>query len=535
MKRRQRLRAQRRRLLAESGISNRRVAMNTVVLYFRMILVMLVGLFTSRVVLKALGVTDFGLYNVVGAAVGMFVFMNGTLSAATSRYITVEIGHGTPGSLKRLFSTLLSLHVAFALLVVLLLEVLGPFWLLPRLNIPVERLGAAQFAFQCVVVTTFFSITQVPYSSVLVARERMAAFAYMSIYDVVAKLVIAYGVMVTPFDRLETYAVLMALVGLSSMVIYRTYCLRNFPEARWRRVFNWQILRPLLAFAGCQVAASLCIMLLTQGITMLNQRYFGPTIVTAGALATGVYGHVMGFVNNFKTAAVPQIVKSYSAGDYATSKRLLKDTTKFSVALLLIFGCPTLVYAPELVALWLGQGNVPEYLVPILRILLAAALFSVFDVSFYTILYASGNLAGNAVLNIICGGVTFVIACIGVAWIGHPLFAFAMLACNTVIIGGLCKPYLLHRVAGYTLRDIGAVFVPSFSAATMTMIVTWGVKSCLWGSLWRICLGLGLACCVSAGVCFLLLFSVAQRRAVIHALRGHPTIVRLLGQSDTMR
>ena len=164
MKRRQRLRAQRRRLLAESGISNRRVAKNTVVLYFRMILVMLVGLFTSRVVLKALGVTDFGLYNVVGAAVGMFVFLNGTLSAATSRYITVEIGHGTLGSLKRLFSTLLSLHVAFALLVVLLLEVLGPFWLLPRLNIPVERLGAAQFAFQCVVVTTFFSIHLIPWN-----------------------------------------------------------------------------------------------------------------------------------------------------------------------------------------------------------------------------------------------------------------------------------------------------------------------------------------------------------------------------------
>lgn len=529
MKRRQRLRAQRRRLLAESGISNRRVAKNTVVLYFRMILVMLVGLFTSRVVVKALGVTDFGLYNVVGAAVGMFVFLNGTLSAATSRYITVEIGHGTPGSLKRLFSTLLSLHVAFALLIVLLLEAVGPFWLLPRLNIPVERLAAAQFAFQCVVVTTFFSITQVPYSAVLVARERMSAFAYMSIYDVVAKLVIAYGVMATPFDRLETYAVLMALVALSSMAIYGIYCLRNFPEARWRRVFNRSILKPLFTFAGCQMAAALCCMLLSQGITMLNQRYFGASVVAAGALAIGLYGHVMGFVNNFKTAAVPQVVKSYSAGDYATSKRLLKDTTKFSVALLLIFGAPTLVYAPELVTLWLGQGNVPEYLVSILRILLAAALFSVFDVSFYTILYASGKLAGNALLNLICGGITFIVACVGVMWTGHPLFAFAMLAVNTIVIGGLCKPYLLHRIAGYTALDIWSVFAPSLLATALAIALSWGVKTLLPVSSWTLFVGGGVACCISAGVCFLVLFSVAQRETLINAVKRHPVVARVLG------
>ena len=228
----------------------RRIAKNTVVLYFRMFVAMAVGLYTSRVLLKALGVEDFGLYNVAGAVVGFCVFLNGTLSAASSRFITVEMGKGTIGSLKRLFSTLLTVHVFLALVSVAILETLGLLVLRAKLNIDPDRLGAVMWAYQCVVATTALGITQVPYSAVLIAHERMSAFAYMSLFDVFAKLLIAFGVMFSPFDRLKAYATLLALTSVASLMIYRIYCIRNFSEARFRRVFDKTLLRPIFAFAG---------------------------------------------------------------------------------------------------------------------------------------------------------------------------------------------------------------------------------------------------------------------------------------------
>ena len=526
MKRRARLRARRRLRLEAPTTDVRRIAKNTLVLYFRMFVAMAVGLYTSRVLLKALGVEDFGLYNVAGAVVGLCVFLNGTLSAATSRFITVEMGKGTLGSLKRLFSTLLTVHVGLALLAVALLETLGLMVLRSKLNIDPGRIGAVMWAYQCVVVTTALGITQVPYSAVLIAHERMSAFAYMSLFDVFAKLGIAFGVMFIALDKLKVYATLLALVSLTSLAIYRIYCIRNFPEARWRRVFDATLLRPVFAFAGWQVAASVIIMLMTQGVTMLNQRYFGPALVAAGALAFAVQGHVMGFIGNLKTAAVPQIVKVYASGDYAGAKRLLIETTLCSVYLLAVLGTPLVMYAEDILWLWLGQ--IPQWSPTILRIALCSAFCSIFDSSFYIILYASGNLRSNAFSNLITGGTMFLVIFLAVVLTHWPLAAFLGLFVDLFILATIAKPFLLHHIAHYRWPDFWAVYKPSLQVLALCIAIGCAIKALTpAGAVWAL-VGSAVSATLVAFSIFLFIMSSRQRELLLSFAARIPVLRRLL-------
>ena len=303
----------------------KRIAKNTLVLYFRMLIVMFVGLFTSRVMLQALGVADYGLYGVAMSVVAMFVFVNGSLSGASSRFLVVELGKGTPGSLKRTFSTIFIVHLALACIFTLILETIGLLFLETKLNIDPSRISAVKWAYHCGVVVTFLNITQVPYRAIITAHERMSAFAWMSLYDVFAKLAIVYLLMISPFDRLQFYATLLTLSSATTIAIYRIYCIRNFTEARFRRVFDSHLLKPIFSFAGWHVATQVIIMLSSQGLVMLNQRYFGPALVAAISIASTVKSHIRAFIDNFKAAANPQIIKLYACGKLEESKRLLRS------------------------------------------------------------------------------------------------------------------------------------------------------------------------------------------------------------------
>ena len=202
-------------------VDSGRVAKNTLILYFRMLVVLVVGLFTSRVQLQALGIENYGLYQVAMATVGLFAFLNGSLGMASSRFLTVEMGHGSIGSLKRVFSTILTAHFLMAIVIVVLLETVGMFVLDTKLNIAPERLGAVKWAFHCGVLSTVIGIMQVPYTAVIIARERMSAFAFMAMYDVGIKLLIVYLLFVAPFDRLVVFATLLTLSSCISVAISR--------------------------------------------------------------------------------------------------------------------------------------------------------------------------------------------------------------------------------------------------------------------------------------------------------------------------
>lgn len=488
----------------------KRIAKNTLVLYFRMLVVMFVGLFTSRVMLQALGVSDYGLYGVAMGVVAMFVFVNGSLSGASQRFLVVELGKGTIGSLKRTFSTIFIVHLALACVFTLMLETIGLMFLETKLNIDPSRISAVKWAYHCGVAVTFLNITQVPYSAMITAHERMSAFAWMSLYDVFVKLAIVYLLMISPFDRLKLYATLLAVSSATTIMIYRIYCIRNFTEARFRRVFDRSLLRPIFSFAGWHIATQVIIMLGTQGILMLNQRYFGPALVAAISIAATVQGHVRSFIDNFKTAANPQIIKLYACGKKDESKKLLSETVVFSVFLLLILGVPIWFYSSEALRIWLGETMPP--LSPVfVKIIMVGMFFSIFDSSLYAILYATGRIKENMYFNVVIGLVAFCSAFALIHFTRNPLVSCIVGACQLMLLGVLAKPILLHIVAGYHLKDFRRMFVPSFMAMACCSAVAFAIKSLMPSALvWAIpsCILIVVANCL---VIYLFLASDALR------------------------
>ena len=466
--------------------NSKRVAKNTIVLYVRMLAVMAIGLYTGRVTFNALGVTDYGLQSISGGVIGMITFMMGSLSAASSRFIVVELGRGTPGSLKRVFSTIFFVHLALACIFVVLLETVGLAFLETKLNIEPTRIVAVKWTYHCAVFTMFLTMTQVPYSAAITAHERMSAFAWMTIYDVVVKLAIALGIKSYGGDRLILLATLQALSSLTTIMIYRIYCMRNFTEARVRRVFDKELLKPIFAFAGVHIATQTIIMLKTQGVLIVNQRYFGPTLVAAISIGAVLNQQIEGFISNFKMAANPQIIKLFSAGKFDESRKMLVETTLFSVFLLLLLGIPAWFYSDEVLSIWLGSSR-PELSPIIAKIVLAGAFFSLFDTSLYTVLYAAGRIKENMYFNVIGGLLTFGLVIYLVRWQHAPLASVGVAAGYFVVLGMVFKPILLHWIAGYTMRDFRRIFIPSFEALFICACVGLAVRFLMpKGLLWAI-------------------------------------------------
>ena len=455
--------------------NSKRVAKNTVVLYVRMLAVMTIGLYTGRVTFNALGVTDYGFQSIAGGVIGMITFMMSSLSGASSRFIVVEMGSGSLGTMKRVFSTIFYVHLLLACIFVVLLETIGLIFLETKLNIDPSRIFAVKWTYHCAVFTTFLNITQVPYGAAINAHERMSAFAWMTIYDVVVKLGIALAIKYYGGDRLILLATLGAISSLTTVMIYRIYCIRNFTEARIRRFFDGKLLKPIFAFAGVHLATQIIIMLKTQGVLMINQRYFGPMLVAAISIGAVLNQQIQGFINNFKQAANPQIIKLFAAGKFGDSKRMLKETLLFSVFLLLLLGVPAWFYSDEALTIWLGPGR-PELSPIIAKIILAGAFFSLFDSSLYTILYAAGRIKENMYFNVVGGLLTFGLVVYLVRWQHAPLASVGVSASYFILLGCVFKPILLHWIADYTLQDFRRILVPAFEALLVCATVGFGVR-----------------------------------------------------------
>lgn len=461
----------------------KRVAKNTIVLYIRMLAVMAIGLYTGRVTFKALGVSDYGLQNIAGGVIGTITFMMGSLSGASSRFIVVEMGGGSVGTLKRVFSTIFYVHLALACIFIVLLETVGLIFLESKLNIDPSRISAVKWTYHCAVFTMFISMTQVPYSAAITAHERMSAFAWMTMYDVIVKLGIALAIMHYGGDRLILLSTLHAISSLTTRIIYRLYCIRNFTEARIRRVFDRKLLKPIFSFAGVHILTQAVAVLKTQGVLMINQRYFGPTLVAAISIGATLNHHIHGFIGNFKAAANPQIIKLFSAGKFAESKRMLTETLLFSVFLLLLLGVPAWFYSDEALTIWLGSER-PELSPIIAKIILAGAYFSLFDTSLYTVLHAAGRIKENMYFNVVGGFLTLGLVIYLVRWQHAPLASVCVAASYSVLLGLVFKPILLHWIAGYNMLDFRRIFVPSFEALFICGVVGYVIHALMPNGLW---------------------------------------------------
>ena len=431
---------------------NKRIAKNTLFLYFRMILIMGVTLYTSRVILDKLGIDDFGLFNIVGSAVAILSFLNGTLSIGTSRFLTYELGTENSEKLGKTFSTALYTHAILSFIVILLMETGGLWFIYNKMVIPPERFTACLWVFQFSVLTTVVSILQVPYTATIMAHERMGIYAYISIFEAISKLAICYLLCIVAFDRLIIYAVLVFVVQLLVTALYGVCCITRFPESRSTLKFDRQILRSLLGFSGWNIMANISNTLGQQGVLILINLFFVPAVAAAQAIAVQVSNTMMQFINNFRTAINPQIIKLYASGDYQESKKLTLDTTVYSFDLILILGFPAIVIMEPLMRLWLVE--VPIYAVAFTQWIILRQIVGVFSASLYTPMMAANKMKINSMAAVFLGVGEFVILYFflrmgfGPMWIQY-LGLFVTIGFSMVV-----KPYVLIKQINYSFKEI---------------------------------------------------------------------------------
>ena len=372
--------------------NTKRIAKNTLMLYVRMLFSMLVSLYTSRVVLNTLGVEDYGIYNVVGGFVAMFSLVSSSLSASVSRFLTFELGRGDMERLKETFSTSLMIHLVLAGIVFILAESVGIWFLNTRMTIPAERLYAANWVFQASILSFMFGLSSVPYNASITSHERMSAFAYIGILDVVLRLLIVLFIAYAPFqfDRLIVYSLLLVLVGMSLQCIYLWYCHKNFEECRFRLHFNKERWKEMSAFAGWNFIGSTSGLLKDQGVNVLLNLFMGPVVNAARGIAVSVNTAVTGFAGNFMAAVNPQITKSYAVGDRAYMFSLVERGARFSFYIILLLAMPILFETDFILTLWLKQY--PAHTANFVRLVLILSLCDTLSNTLITLQLATGKI-----------------------------------------------------------------------------------------------------------------------------------------------
>lgn len=449
---------------------NKKIAKNTLLLYIRMFIIMGVSLYTSRVVLDKLGVVDYGLYGVVGGVVAMLSFLNSTLTAGTSRFITYELGRGDKQRLWETFNTSFYTHAFLAFIVILLLESGGLWFLYHKLVIPADRLNACFWVFQLSIITTVVAITQVPYNSLVTSHEKFNIYAYIGIFEAIAKLCICYALTISQFDRLILYAVLLAVIQIMIACFYVIYCNRSFEESHLSFAFNRRIFRDLMGFSGWNIVAQLTHSLRIEGVVILINMFLAPVVVAAQTIANQVCNAAMGFVNNFRVAFNPQIIKLYAAGEREESKKLTLNTTVVCFDMVLLLALPCIYAMPTIMDIWLVK--VPEYAVIFTQSMLACNVIDVFNASFYTPMLAANKIKFNSMSAVFIGIGQFILLYFVLRyskqamWI--PTFNIVLTAVYSLVI----KPYVLWKDIDYSIKELAVCYWGCIRVLVLSLLIT---------------------------------------------------------------
>lgn len=345
--------------MSESIVNNKRIAKNTILLYLRMFFTMAVTLYTSRVILNVLGIDDYGLFNVVGGVITMFGFINSAMSSATQRYLTFELGKGDTNRLRTIFATSQLIHILIAVAILILGETVGLWFLFNKMVIPEGREAATMWVYQCSIVSSMVMIMSVPFNAVIIAHERMSAFAYISILEVSLKLVIVFMLTISPIDKLIAYAILLLAIQVLLRILYSVYCARHFDESRAGIRLDKSLFREMTVFAGWNLWGNCASILSTQGVNILLNMFFGPAINAARGVAVQVQNAVNMFATNFQTALNPQITKTYAQGELNSMHLLIARSSRFSFYLLYVIALPIFIVTYDILDLWLVE--VPQY------------------------------------------------------------------------------------------------------------------------------------------------------------------------------
>ena len=498
--------------MQNQSTNNKRIAKNTLLLYVRMLFGMLVSLYTSRVILQTLGVEDYGVYNVVGGVISMFTFLNSAMSSATSRYITFEIGKGNMEQLKKVFSTALQIHAIIALLIVILGETVGLWFLMNELVIPEGRMDAAMWVYQCSIVSCVVGIMSVPYNADIIAHEKMSAFAYISVLEIILKLAIVYLLVVLPFDKLKVYAVLVLMVGLLVRYIYTRYCHMHFEESHYIHRIDKPLLKEMSSFAGWSFWGNLASILYTQGLNMMLNIFFGPVVNAARGIATQIQGVVQQFVGNFQMALNPQITKTYAAGELQKMHSLMFRSARFSFMLLFFLSLPIMLETNYILTLWLGI--VPENTVIFARIIIAISL-----------IYTTANpcvIANQAtgkvkVYQAVVGGLLLLILPISyiVLKMGAPAYSVFIVHFCVESVAQFARMYMLRNMIDLPLLSyVKNIYLPIMGVVLLSVVLPLLVYNNMQEGIIRL-LAVGMTCVISVAMTSLFIGMTRNERTFL--------------------
>ena len=482
--------------MSDTSSANKRIAKNTLVLYVRMLFTMGISLFTSRVILQTLGVEDYGISSVVGGVISMFTFINAAMVSSTQRYLNFELVRGDANQLRSVFSTSLQIHALIALAIIVLSETVGLWFLNEKLVIPEARMTAAMWVYQCSILSCAVSIMSTPYNAVIVAHEKMSAFAYISILDVSLKLLVVYLLVVLPFDKLIILAILNLLVQLFIRYIYTLYCHRHFPESYFQFRFNKTLFKEMFGFAGWSFWGNLAAILYTQGLNMMLNIFFGPIVNAARGIAVQVQSAVQQFVGGFQTALNPQITKNYASNNLPQMHSLMFRSARFSFLLLFFLSLPVLMETNFILTLWLK--TVPDDAVIFTQIMICISL-----------IYTTANpciIANQAtgkvkIYQMVVGGILLLILPISyvVLKLGAPAYSVFIVHFCIESLAQFSRMYMLRKLIHLPLwQYMKNIYIPIVSTVAIAIILPLVVRL-QFAEGWLRFLAVGFTCVLSVG------------------------------------
>lgn len=381
--------------------SNKTILKNTVFLYVRTLVLLVLGLYTSRVTMQALGVENYGIINVVSGFVAMFSLINGALSGTCQRFITFELGKPN-GNVRQIFSSTFYIHIVLAAIILILAETIGLYFVNYKLNLPLDKMGEVQWVFQCSVISFILGLINIPYNALIIAHEKMKAFAYISLVEAVLKFITVYAILVFPYNALIFYSILTLASSTLVRFVYQIYCVRSFKrETMLEKIKDKQGFEYIFRFAGWAFIGNSATILNGQGINVILNLFVGVTINAARGIATMIESIVTGFVYNFTTALNPQITKSYAQKDTVRLSDLLDLGTRLSFFLMIVMSVPLVIATPDLLELWLTVY--PYYAVAFIRITLIIAIVQAMANPYITAICATGNIRNY---QLVVGGIT---------------------------------------------------------------------------------------------------------------------------------
>ena len=495
---------------------NKRIAKNSILLYIRMFIMVMISLYTSRIVLKTLGVEDFGINNVVGGVITFLGFLTGSLAGASARFITFSLGKGHMEELKNTFGNIVKIHLLFSVIVLIISETLGLWFVMTQLNIPEGRETAAMWVYQLSILTAIGGFVCSPYNAAIIAHEKMSAFAYLTLADAILKLVAVFMLVYTPFDKLIFYAVYICIIQMFDFVVYIIYCNRKFEETQGLHIRNTdkKLFKEIFSYAGWTMNGNLAVFGYTQGLNILLNIFFTPAVNAARGIAVQVQNIVNNFCVNFQMAINPQLTKSYASGNLERMHTLIIASSKYSFFLLFLICLPLIIEAETVLKWWLGEF--PEHTVNFLRLVLAVSILYCFSNPIITAVHATGRLKkfqiyeGTSLLMI----VPIAYATLKIPGM-KPEIVFIIHMVIEILTQYIRLKIVLPMIGMDIKRYLREVMVPVLKVAMAAPVIPLAIYIQIPMGETASFLAIGIVCVVSVGMCAYVMGCTQKEKSVI--------------------